>query len=846
MADQERAWVVHKFGGSSLSQADRINIVAGLSATFSKSYTNPRNAIVVSAFGGVTNSLVETVELAKKRDDQYIASLEAVIQRHVKTAIELFQKSAERVMGIMNQLNKDKDDLLALLRAVYLSKHVEDTLDSIIKGIGEIWSSLIVTEYLASLNPNLVVLKLDAREFIITSGDVSGPKICWDRSQQIIDKWIQEVANPSKVDILVVPGFVATTVEGLPTTLKRNSSDFSAAIVTALLRAQECTIWTDVDGVYSANPKLVKNPVLLETLSYQEAIELSYFGAKVLHPLAIQPCMQLGIPIFIRNTFNIPCPGTKIFNNADGDKQVKGFSTIEGIAILNIEGTGLAGLPEIPHRLFGCLKDVSCNTLLVTKGSSEHSICLGIHEVDVENAVAALNKTFYLELQTKAMDPVEVIRGCTVMAVVGDGIIGTPGIAGRIFTAFGESGANIIAIAQGSSERNISVVFQSQITETISKFIHNVLYPPCKHFPSTYFALVGPGLIGSTLLSHLSKFNANVEFREDSVEVIAIAASKKMILHDGEWSRSLNLKTWKTDLQDSAVATDIDKIVEFLLRCRKETGRPVAIVDCTACDIFTDRLPSLLSQGINFVTANKKPITGDYKIYQEVQHLIKKNRRVQCLFEACVGAGLPVIATLGDMVNVGDHVHKTEGIFSGTLSFIFNEWGKKSGVKFSDIVLKAKALGYTEPDPRDDLSGEDFARKLVVLCRRMGLNTSLSDINIQSLVPKELKSVSVNEFLARLPDYDEEMSKIRDAALEQGKILSYVGSITSPPNEKAQTSLGLVSLDTTHPFAGLSGSDNIISFITDMYTLPLVIRGAGAGANVTASGIFSDLLKLKF
>jgi len=492
-------------------------------------------------------------------------------------------------------------------------------------------------------------------------------------------------------DILVVPGFVASTPQGLPTTLKRNSSDFSAAIVASLLAADECTIWTDVDGVFSADPRVVKNALLLENLSYKEAIELSYFGAKVLHPSSIQPCMTpKPITMWIRNTFNASCPGTKICDDPDAKKSVKGISTVDGISLLNIEGTGIAGLPDIPHRLFGCLKDINCNTIIVTKGSSEHSVCVGIHQAQLEDAINALNRTFFMEMQTRAMDEVSVIKDCTVLAVVGDGIVGTPGTAGAICNAIGKSKTNIIALSQGSSERNISFVIRTAHVEEISRFVHDHIYPPNPHPPRAYFALLGAGNIGKTLIKQVHQYNKRKAHREDRLEVLAIANSRKMI-ESNNWARCVELSNFEEQLEESEIQSSVPRILDILKRCERETGRPVAIVDTTAGDSLTEILADIIASDLNFVSANKKPMTGSLETYYKIQAALHEHRRVQCLYEACVGAGLPVLGTLTDMVMCGDKVHKIEGIFSGTLSFIFNEW-ERNKVLNSLMLLRKQNL----------------------------------------------------------------------------------------------------------------------------------------------------------
>ncbi|MBV8306733.1 MAG: bifunctional aspartate kinase/homoserine dehydrogenase I, partial [Gammaproteobacteria bacterium] len=628
---------------------------------------------------------------------------------------------------------------------------------------------------------------------------------------------------------LVVTGFIASDRRGVQTTLGRNGSDFSASIFGALLGATEIVIWTDVDGVLSADPRRVPDATVIDSLSYNEAMELAYFGAKVIHPQTIAPAVKGRIPIWIRNTFAPEKAGTLICAEPASRLPVKGITSIERVALVNLEGTGMIGVPGTAHRLFGALREEGISVILISQGSSEHSICCAIPQEQAERAAAVVRRAFERELAEGQIQSVDVDADQAILAVVGDGMAGTPGIAAKVFTALGDSGVNVRAIAQGASERNISVVVEGRGAMRALRAVHAGLYLS----PHTLsIGVVGPGTVGCVLLDQLAAQSERLrqQFRLD-LRVRGIMGSRRMLLAD----TNIPMQDWRLQYRQSTRAADMERFVEHV---RRAYLPHTVLVDCTASPAIAAHYADWLAAGIHIVTPNKKANSGDYAYYQRLQSA-RRSGASHYLYEATVGAGLPIVQTLRDLVQTGDEISAIEGIFSGTLAYLFNIYDGRRG--FAEIVREARARGFTEPDPRDDLSGQDVARKLIILGREMGLPLELNAVKIENLVPAELAGHSIEEFMARLPSHDATMARRLSAAQARGKVLRYIGRLSAA----GEATVGLAELDARHPFANIALTDNVVRFATRRYRdNPLIVQGPGAGPEVTAGGVFADLLRL--
>jgi bifunctional aspartokinase / homoserine dehydrogenase 1 len=813
------ARVVHKFGGTSLADAARIRGVAGIVAARPEA----QRFVVVSAMGGVTDALVRAVHLAGARDAAYRDAVEQVRARHHATIAELLPpESAGRLAAAVD---RDVADVLDVLRAAtLLHGYSRDTLE-LVSGYGEVWSAQLLAAVIAAAGNE--VDWLDARSVLTVTRTEAAADVAWAPSRQRTDAWLaQRGALP---ETLVITGFVASTPEGVAATLGRNGSDFSASIFAALLDAEEIHIWTDVDGVMSADPRFVSEAVTLDALSYDEAMELAYFGAKVIHPSTMAPAVERALPIFIRNTFKPELEGTRIHAASSSAFPVKGLATVESIALLNLEGTGMIGVPGTAHRLFGALRDEGISVVMISQGSSEHSICFAVPAAVADRARDAVERAFFAERHHGQIQRVDVTTGCSILAVVGDGMAGRPGVAARFFSALGKAGVSLRAIAQGASERNISVIVDAADTQRALRAAHAGFYLSEQ---TISIGLVGAGNVGATLLRQLATEARRLKEDFDvDLRVRAIATSRAMLLSD----QAIDLEDWRNALKSRGEPVDLARLA---IHVHAEHLPHAALIDCTASDDVARLYGTWLERGIHVITPNKRANTAPLDYYRRLR---QANRAVGAhyLYETTVGAALPVIQTLRDLVQTGDEIFEIEGILSGTLSYLFNSFdGSRS---FSELVVQARQLGYTEPDPRDDLSGTDVGRKVVILAREMGLSLELSDVDVRSLVPVVLRRGSVDEFLAALPDHDAEMESLRRDATARDEVLRFVGRV----DKTGKASVGLHAYPTTHPFARIQLTDNIVLFRTSRYREnPLVVQGPGAGREVTAAGAFADLLRL--
>jgi aspartokinase/homoserine dehydrogenase 1 len=812
-------WIVHKFGGSSVADASCFRRVADII----ESSANPREAVVLSACRGVTDALLNLIALAERPDGDFLSAVAALKSRHTALAGELVSASARATYTA--QLEKDCSDIAGLLQTIRVIRSAPRTMRDVIAGYGEIWSTRLFAPFLrerARIAGD--VLWVDAREVVIVEWGPLGPAVQWKESE----RRLEAVVPVGFKGRLVVTGFIATTTAGMQTILGRNGSDFSGSIFGALLSAAEIIIWTDVDGVLSADPRLVPNAQVIDQLSYNEAMELAYFGAKVIHPQTMEPAVARDIPIYIRNTFAPEKRGTLICANPVSALKVKGITTIDPVALVNLEGAGMIGVPGTAHRLFGALRDAGISVILISQGSSEHSICFAIPEAQAVRAEAAVRKAFDAELRDGQIQHVEVGLGLSILAVVGDGMAGSHGVAAKVFNSLGDAAISVRAIAQGASERNISVVVEGKGAAKALRAVHAAFYLS----PNTFsIGLIGPGTVGRVFLAQLATQIERLRTLNLDLRVRGIAGSKRMVLSE----TSIDLDHWAEQFETAGEPLDLEK---FANHARADYIPHTVLIDCTASADVAANYRAWLGRGIHIVTPNKKANSGDMPYYRALQDA-RRAAGTHYLYEATVGAGLPVIQTLRDLRETGDDITRIEGIFSGTLAYLFNVFDGSE--TFSSIVHAAKLKGYTEPDPRDDLSGMDVARKLIILGREMGLTLELSDVEVKGLVPTALANASVDEFMARLSEFDAEMAARLADAKKRHQVLRYVGRIDAD----GKATVGLTLLDAKHAFANIALTDNVVRFATRRYCdNPLIVQGPGAGPEVTAGGVFADLLRL--
>ena len=812
-------WIVHKFGGSSVADASCLRCVADII----EASGNPREAVILSACRGVTDALLDLVALAERPEGYIPSAIERLKRRHERLAAELLSRAAYETYCA--HLNSDCRDIAGVLQTVRLVRAATYSMRDVIAGYGEIWSTRLFAPFLRERGRIAgEVLWMDARQVVIVEWGPLGPAVQWKSSEQNLHKLLPRDFRGR----LIVPGFVATTTAGMQTTLGRNGSDFSGSIFGALLKASEIIIWTDVDGVLSADPRMVPNAQVIDQLSYHEAMELAYFGAKVIHPQTMAPAIARDIPIYIRNTFAPDKRGTLICARPVSALTVKGITTIDPVALVNLEGAGMIGVPGTAHRLFGALRDAGISVILISQGSSEHSICFAIPAEQAVRAEEAVRRAFDAELRDGQIQHVDVGLGLSILAVVGDGMAGAHGVAAKVFNSLGDAAISVRAIAQGASERNISLVVDGKVTAKALRAVHAAFYLS----PNTLsIGLIGPGTVGRVLLAQIASQIERLRALNLDLRVRGIAGSKGMVLEEG----AIDLEHWPERLAAAGEPLDLEK---FAAHVQADYIPHTVIIDCTASADVAGRYRAWLARGIHVVTPNKKANSGALPEYRALKEAARA-AGTHYLYEATVGAGLPVIHTLRDLRETGDDIARIEGIFSGTLAYLFNVFdGKES---FSSIVRAAKLKGYTEPDPRDDLSGMDVARKLIILGREMGLTLEMSDVEVTGLVPRALESCSVDEFMRRLPEFDANMAAMLKEAESQGQVLRYVGRIDAQGN----ATVGLTRLDAKHAFANIALTDNVVRFATRRYCdNPLIVQGPGAGPEVTAGGVFSDLLRL--
>jgi bifunctional aspartokinase / homoserine dehydrogenase 1 len=810
---------VLKFGGSSVAQPERIKAVIDILMPYLK---KEKIALVFSAFGGVTDSLINLSTLALAGDVGYKTHLAQLEKRHLDAVRELIdiQKQSSLIAQVKTTINELED----LLHGIFLVK--ERTLRSLdyIMSFGERLSAYIISE--AIKGQNIRAEFLDARVVVRTDSNFGNAKIDFKTTNQLIQDHFKK-----HTDLQVITGFIGSSASGETTTIGRSGSDYTAAIFAAALDAASLEIWTDVDGMMTADPRKVKKAFTVKEMTYEEAMELSHFGAKVIFPATMQPAMGKKIPIWIKNTFHPEFPGSVISANANGKSLlIKGVSSMGNISLFNVQGSGLQGVVGVSMRLFGTLAKEKINVILISQASSEHSICFAIESSFSSQAKAAIEKEFHYEILNGEMDRIVMENDLAIVAIVGEGMKHNPGTSGRMFGALGRSGVNVHAIAQGSSELNISVVIRQADTSKALNVLHEAFFLSDRKVLNLF--LVGTGLIGKELVKIINlQFAKLAEQNHLEVNLVGIANSRKMLFNADGIKLAEAVDSMLREGEPMVLTSYLDAMVSLNLSNS-------IFVDCTSSEEVAGFYDRILSANISIVTPNKKANSGSLERYKKLKSTSKK-RGVKFLYETNVGAGLPVINTLNDLLISGDTIIKIEAVLSGTLNFIFSSFVE--GKNFSDVVKEAKDKGFTEPDPRDDLNGMDVARKTLILAREIGLDLELKDIEVENLVPEKCRGkMEAEDFFKKLSSFNGDFDLLRSQAQTKNEKLRYMAIL-----EGAKAKVSLASVGTLHPFYSLAGSDNIILLTTERYReRPMVIRGPGAGAAVTAAGVFADVIRI--
>lgn len=810
---------VLKFGGTSVGSVESLQSVKEI---ISEGYKSDELIVVVSAFGGVTSQLEHCIDLACEGDIGYEKPLSEIEKRHYQTLEKLFQgKSHDEEK---EELKIFFEGLSGWMQGVYLLREATAKVRDSILGYGEVMSSYIIGAYLKI--EKIPITLLDTKEVIFTDENFGSANVDFDITNFKIQEYFKTASFP-----IIAPGFVSSTVKGQKSTLGRGGSDYTAAIIAAALDVDALEIWTDVNGMMTADPRLVSSAHSIDNISYEEAMELSHFGAKVIYPPSIHPVLSKQIPTYVKNTFERHNPGTKVSDQSQpNNEMVCGISSVKNVALLNLTGGGMLGIPNFSHRLFKALAEAKVNVIIITQASSKHTICVGINDVDVDVARTSINNEFLYEIKANRINELEVETNLAIVALVGDNMKEHVGISGKMFEALGQNGVSIKAIAQGSSERNITALIKEKHLKKALNVMHESFFLSNKKRVNLF--IIGVGNVGGTLISQVKQqYNYLLENERIDVRIVAVANSKRMYFQE----EGIDIDNWKDQLLDSTEKMTISGFVENMIEMNL---RNAVFIDNTASQEVSDQYKNILANSISVVTPNKIASSSSYADYTDLKSTAREFRS-HFHFESNVGAGLPVISTLNDLIKSGDKIVAIEAVLSGSLNFIFNNYDAEKS--YADVVKIAQQEGYTEPDPREDLSGMDVKRKILILVRESGIKMELDDVHIDSFVPEKcMNASSVDKFYEELVAHESHFKEIYNKANSSGNKLKVVASF-----QDGKASVCLKEIEPSHPFYHLDGKDNIVLFYTARYQdQPLVIKGAGAGAEVTASGIFADIMKI--
>lgn len=809
---------VLKFGGSSVATAENMEKVIEILLRAAQSGPT---VVVLSAMGGVTDALISSGKLAAAGSEQYKQLLQTLETRHLDLVRALIPVATQS--GCLSWVKQRCNEMESLCEGIFLLGELSPrTLDRLVS-YGEWMSSHVLSNALQARDvPHQWA---DSRQLIRTDSSFGNAKVDMDTTRELLSAYVRE--HPSL--LYVMPGYIASNDHQITTTLGRGGSDYTGALVAAALHADVLEIWTDVSGMMTADPRWVSHARVIERISYQEAMELSHFGAKVIYPPTIQPVMDEGIPVWIKNTFAPRDPGTLIEHHVLEESRgpVRGISSINDMALLSLEGSGMVGVPGVAGRLFSALAIQGVNVILITQGSSEFSICVGVAGVDAAAAKQAIDGAFSYEITQGKIQPVRLESSLSVVALVGDNMKSHPGISGRMFGALGRNGVNVRAIAQGSSEKNISTVVAAEDVKKAVNVLHEAFFETAYKQLNLY--IVGAGNVGSKLIDQLKQQQYYLlKHLRLQVRVIGLANSRQMVIQD----QGIDLADWQQALQ-GGVPMDLDAFVE---QVRGHNLRNSVFIDNTASPAVAAVYDRLLEKSIAVVACNKIACSSAYPNYQRLK-VLAREYNTNFFFETNVGAGLPVIGTLNDLVRSGDQVNRIDAVLSGTLNFVFNNYDGTQ--PFAEVVKQAQDEGYTEPDPRLDLGGTDVMRKILILARECGSELEMADITNNTFMPESCMRGTVAEFYGELAKNEAHFAALYKKAHAAGNKLKFVASF-----QDGKASVGLQEVSPDHGFYHLYGKDNVVLFYTKRYPQqPLMVKGAGAGADVTASGVFADIIR---
>jgi aspartokinase/homoserine dehydrogenase 1 len=815
---------VLKFGGSSVGTTDAISKVIAI--VKARVQTTPM-IVVLSAMSGVTDQLILIGQTAAQGNDAYQTMIQNLAKKHEDAVLVLLPSSHHT--STLNMVKQLIQEIASNCTTVYNEKLLTLRMQDCLMGYGELLSSKIITAAFEAEGIDQVWL--DSRVMIKTNNTYSSAAVDRTLTNQTIQQYF---ANPSNQHALyLAPGFIASDAEGYTTTLGRGGSDYTGAIYAAALQADVLEIWTDVSGIMTADPRMVHNAKEIPKISYQEAMELSHFGAKIIYPPTILPVMRAHIPVWIKNTFEPTHPGTLIENESPKDSNtIRGISSIKDICLLSLEGAGMVAIPGFAKRLFDALAKKQISILLITQSSSEHSISFGVRVQDTHLAKIAVDAEFEHEINTQLLEPLIIEKDLSIIALIGAQIRNHPGVSGKMFGVLGRNGINVSAIVQGSSEKNITAVVAVQDVRKAINVLHEEFFETTYKQVNVYMA--GAGNVGGKLIDQIKK---QVPYLQSTlrlqINIVGIANSKKQLIN----VEGIDLNNWRDQLAVAPTGT-IQGYVQAIL---ENNLRNSIFVDVTADATVADTYAQLLSKAVSVVACNKIACSSPYAHYAKLKSLAR-NYNAAFLFETNVGASLPIIGTLNDLIRSGDRVNKIEAVLSGTLNFVFNNYD--GNTSFAQVVKQAQEEGYTEPDPRLDLGGTDVMRKVMILAREAGYPLEMESIENQAFLPAACFNGSVSDFYDEMEKQEPHFKKLYDAAKAEGSKLKFVAKFEIDASGQGKAKVGLQHIQPSSDFYHLYGKDNLVLFYSDRYpALPMVIKGAGAGADVTASGVFADIIR---